>query len=101
MNPVAAVVQGIYFLATGVWPLLSMRTFLAVTGLKTDLWLVKKVGLILAIGAGASKDGDQHHPIRDTIESLVSGEFCDQIDSHPPSPAAEHGIRITTHSKIK
>ena len=37
---------------TGVWPLISMRTFLAVTGPKTDLWLVKTVGLLLAaIGA--------------------------------------------------
>ena len=44
-----AFVQGIYFLITGVWPLLSMRTFLAVTGPKTDLWLVKTVGLILAV----------------------------------------------------
>jgi hypothetical protein len=49
MNPVVALVQGIYFLATGVWPLLSMRTFLGVTGPKTDLWLVKTVGLILAV----------------------------------------------------
>jgi hypothetical protein len=49
MNPVVALVQGIYFLVTGVWPLLSMRTFLGVTGPKTDLWLVKTVGLILAV----------------------------------------------------
>jgi hypothetical protein len=45
-------IQGIYFLITGVWPILSMRTFLLITGPKTDLWLVKTVGLILAtIGA--------------------------------------------------
>jgi hypothetical protein len=47
-----AAVQGLYFLLTGVWPLLSMDTFLAVTGPKTDLWLVETVGgLVTAIGA--------------------------------------------------
>jgi hypothetical protein len=44
-----ALIQGIYFLVTGIWPLLHMRSFLAVTGPKTDLWLVKTVGLILAV----------------------------------------------------
>ena len=44
-----ALVQGIYFLITGIWPLLSMSTFLRVTGPKTDLWLVKTVGIILAV----------------------------------------------------
>jgi hypothetical protein len=49
MNPVVALVQGVYFLVTGIWPLISMRTFLAVSGPKTDLWLVKTVGSILAV----------------------------------------------------
>ena len=49
MNPAVALVQGVYFLVTGIWPLISMRTFLAVTGPKTDLWLVKTVGSILAV----------------------------------------------------
>ena len=49
MQYTVALVQGIYFLITGIWPLISMRTFLAVTGPKTDLWLVKTVGLILAV----------------------------------------------------
>src|SRR5690606_41475940 len=43
--------QSIYFLAMGVWPLISLSTFLKVTGSKNDLWLVKTVGvLILVIG---------------------------------------------------
>jgi len=44
-----ALVQGIYFFITGVWPIISMKTFLLITGPKTDLWLVKTVGLILAV----------------------------------------------------
>jgi hypothetical protein len=47
-----ALVQGIYFFVTGLWPLITINTFQKVTGSKTDLWLVKTVGIILAtIGA--------------------------------------------------
>jgi hypothetical protein len=44
--------QGLYFLVTGLWPLLHMRSFLAVTGPKTDLWLVKTVGALVAVIGG-------------------------------------------------
>jgi hypothetical protein len=49
MEHPVALVQGIYFVVFGIWPILSMKTFLAVTGPKTDLWLVKTVGIILAV----------------------------------------------------
>lgn len=49
MEHLVALVQGIYFFITGIWPILSMRTFLKITGPKTDLWLVKTVGIILAV----------------------------------------------------
>lgn len=46
-----AVLQGAYFVLTGVWPLISIDTFQKITGPKTDLWLVKTVGsLIAAVG---------------------------------------------------
>jgi hypothetical protein len=44
-----ALVQGAYFLLTGIWPIVSINTFQAVTGRKTDLWLVKTVGLLVAV----------------------------------------------------
>jgi hypothetical protein len=45
-------VQGIYYLITGIWPLVHLPSFLAVTGPKTDLWLVRTAGVIVtAIGA--------------------------------------------------
>ena len=41
-----------YFLVTGIWPLLHIRSFEWITGPKTDRWLVKTVGvLVTAIGA--------------------------------------------------
>ncbi len=49
MNDLMALVQGIYFLVFGIWPLLSMSSFLKVTGPKTDLWLVRTVGLLLTV----------------------------------------------------
>lgn len=49
----AARVQGMFYLVTGAWPLLHMRSFLAVTGPKRELWLVRSVGASLAaVGAG-------------------------------------------------
>jgi hypothetical protein len=43
--------QGAYYVLTGLWPLVSLASFEAVTGPKTDDWLVHMVGLLaIAIG---------------------------------------------------
>ncbi len=53
-------VQGLYYLLTGVWPLVSIRTFQLVTGPKTDHlptgreadhWLVMTVGVLITAAA--------------------------------------------------
>jgi hypothetical protein len=53
-----AALQGTYYLVFGVWPLLDIRSFQAVTGEKTDHlstgqdadhWLVFTVGLLIAV----------------------------------------------------
>ena len=41
--------QGIFYLVTGIWPLVSIGTFQKVTGPKTDLWLVKTVGALISV----------------------------------------------------
>ena len=41
--------QGGYFLAAGLWPLLNRRSFEAVTGRKTDFWLVRTVGTLISV----------------------------------------------------
>lgn len=47
-----AVTQGTYFVATGVWPIVHLRSFEAVTGPKTCGWLVKTTGALIAcVGA--------------------------------------------------
>jgi hypothetical protein len=44
--------QGLYYTATGLWPLVSIRTFQLVTGPKVDTWLVKMVGALAAVIGG-------------------------------------------------
>lgn len=39
--------QGIYFLITSVWPLVHLKSFLYVTGPKTDIWLVQTVAILI------------------------------------------------------
>src|SRR5687767_8617623 len=48
-----AAAQAVYFALTGVWPIVHVRSFMAVTGPKTDLWLVKTVGALIAIVGAA------------------------------------------------
>ena len=47
-----AIGQGLYFAATGVWPLVHMRSFERVTGPKTDTWLVRTVGVLVTVIGG-------------------------------------------------
>src|SRR4051794_7734593 len=65
----ALVGQGLYYVATGIWPLVSLPSFELVTGPKTDHWLVRTVGLLaaaigIALLAGARRE-------RPTSETLV------------------------------
>lgn len=54
--------QGVYYFITGIWPLVSMRTFQMITGPKTDYWLVNTVGvLVLVIGAVLIFAGIRHN----------------------------------------
>ena len=59
--------QGLYFLATGVWPLVSMRSFEAVTGPKVDRWLVKTVGVLVAVIGASLLRADGRRPSTTTL----------------------------------
>lgn len=41
--------QAAYFIITGIWPLVGIRTFQWITGPKTDFWLVRCVGALVAV----------------------------------------------------
>lgn len=60
--------QGVFYVFSGVWPILSLRTFEAVTGPKTDGWLVKTVGgLIASVGATLVRGARRRDVASETI----------------------------------
>jgi len=63
--------QGAYYIATGLWPILSMRSFEAVTGRKRDRWLVRVVGL-LALAWGGLLVREARRPRPDPAAGMAS-----------------------------
>ena len=45
--------QGLFYVASGLWPVFDRESFERVTGPKTDFWLVKTVGLLLTTAGAA------------------------------------------------
>jgi hypothetical protein len=50
--PIVSLLQGVYYAATGIWSLVSPGTFQKLTGPKTDVWLVKTVGVLVTVIGG-------------------------------------------------
>jgi hypothetical protein len=40
--------QGLYYFIMGIWPILDIDSFVSVTGPKTDIWLVRTAGALIA-----------------------------------------------------
>jgi hypothetical protein len=59
--------QAIYYLVTGSVPLVSMRGFEAITGPKTDRWLVRTVALLLIVIGSALALASRRHPTPEMI----------------------------------
>jgi uncharacterized membrane protein len=92
------IAQGVYYLVTALWPLFSLRTFIDVTGPKTDVWLVKTVGallvvigIVLIVGSNSEKTNanticlgvlsalvlaliDIHYALRKVVRKIYLGE---------------------------
>jgi uncharacterized membrane protein YecN with MAPEG domain len=54
-------VQAVYYVVTGIWPVIHLSSFEAVTGPKVDDWLVHTVGLLataigLSLGIAVLRD---------------------------------------------
>ncbi|HEV3152838.1 MAG TPA: hypothetical protein VGZ02_03430 [Candidatus Baltobacteraceae bacterium] len=72
--------QAVYYSVTGAWPLFSRRTFEAVTGPKSDWWLVQMVGL-LAFTNGAAIGSSLRNPPPEIVRlSLLSAFSFAAID---------------------
>lgn len=83
--------QGTYYLLTGLWPIISLQSFQAVTGPKTDHlitgdesdhWLVLTVaGLIVAISAGILAAAWRRRPSPEiTLVAVLTAIWLTGID---------------------
>lgn len=68
-----SVAQGLFYLLTGLWPLVSIRTFQAVTGPKTDLWLVRTVGVLVSVIGGVLTLGGMRRRVAPELGLLAAG----------------------------
>lgn len=68
-----ALAQGVYFAATGIWPILHLRSFETVTGPKVDGWLVKTFGALVGVVGGALVIGAFESPRSRTLRTLGIG----------------------------
>jgi len=44
---IVLIVQSLYYLVTGLWPVIHIDSFMQVTGYKTEIWLVKALGVMI------------------------------------------------------
>ena len=68
-----ALAQAVFYILTGAWPLVSMRSFEAVTGPKTDRWLVKTAGVLIAVIGAALLRGAVRGPVTPELRLLGVG----------------------------
>ena len=73
LSRVVGLGQALYYIATGVWSLVSIDTFQKVTGPKTDLWLVKTVGVLVIVIGGVVGIGSTRRSTGPEIPMLAVG----------------------------
>lgn len=79
MRRLALQAMSAYYVASGLWPIASRRTFEAATGPKADFWLVQMVALLaiangIAIGAGARRRKIREETV--TLALLTAAAFA-------------------------
>jgi hypothetical protein len=42
-------IHALYFITIGIWPVIDINSFVFFTGPKTDIWMVKALGLLMTI----------------------------------------------------
>ena len=65
--------QALYFVVTGIWPCLEIRSFQKISGPKTDIWLVKTVGVLVAVIGGVLGAAGWRRRITPEIAGLAVG----------------------------
>lgn len=73
LDRTVALSQGAYFVATGVWPILHLRSFEAITGPKLEGWLVKTVGGLIGVIGGVITAAGARRRVTPEIRWLAAG----------------------------
>lgn len=68
-----ALAQGAFYVATGVWPLVHLPSFEAVTGPKPERWLVKTVGGLIAVVGGTVAAAGLRRRVTPEIAATAAG----------------------------
>jgi energy-converting hydrogenase Eha subunit E len=68
-----AATQGIFYVLTGIWPLVDIASFEAVTGPKVELWLVRTVGVLVIVIGGVLVFAARRNSIGLEITALAVG----------------------------
>ncbi|QRN97189.1 hypothetical protein JRI60_51010 [Archangium violaceum] len=68
-----AVAQGVFYIATGVWPIVHLRSFETVTGPKLEGWLVKTVGALIAVVGGTLLAAGLRRRVSSELKMLATG----------------------------
>jgi hypothetical protein len=63
--------QGAYFAATGIWSIVDAESFQKVTGPKTDVWLVKTVGVLVTCIGGVLMAAARRRRVTPEISALA------------------------------
>jgi hypothetical protein len=71
-----ATLQAAYFLVTGLWPIVSRPTFEAVTGPKTDYWLVRTVGALASVIGTTLGVASYRNRVSSELAVLGIGSAC-------------------------
>jgi hypothetical protein len=70
--PSPVLVQAAYLIATGIWPLVHYRSFEAVTGPKTDAWMVQTVGAVAVVLGIAAATSDRQRSLVLSVGSTLA-----------------------------
>ena len=69
----AALIQGLVWLVSGLWPVLHLRSFEWITGPKVDKWLVRTVGLLVTVVGAVLLGAHQRNRVTPEIQMLATG----------------------------
>lgn len=74
MSPtIMARAQGAFYIATGIWPLIHLKSFEAITGPKPEGWLVKTVGCLISVIGGGIFAAARGKRITPEIRAIAMG----------------------------